>query len=81
MRKQIDFDVRVFPLGNGANDTMTHEAVGAFIRENYLLKGWEVFDVNANQVAAGTIYFQVTLLKYDDVVELTGGPKVTSGSK
>ena len=66
MRKQVDFDVRVFPLGNGANDTMTHDAVGEYIRDNYLRKGWEVFDVNANQVSAGTIYFQVTLLKYED---------------
>lgn len=64
MRKQVDFDVRVFPLGNGANETMTHEAVGGFIRENYLKKGWEVFHVETNQVSAGVIYYQVTLLKY-----------------
>jgi hypothetical protein len=69
MRKQIDFDVRVFPLGNGANGSMTREEVSDFIRTNYLdsQTGWEVFNVNANQVAAGVIYYQVTLCKYEDV--------------
>lgn len=67
MRKQVDFDVRVFPLGNGANETMTHDAVGAFIRQNYLEKGWEVFNAETNQVSAGAIYFQVTLLKYEEL--------------
>lgn len=67
MRKQVDFDVRVFPLGNGSNETMTHDAVGAFIRDNYFQNGWEVFHVETNQVSAGVIYYQVTLIKYEDV--------------
>ena len=80
MRKQVDFDVRVFPLGNGANDTMTHEDVGKFVRENYLHKPnlkdgkinpedksyWEVFNTFTNQISAGTIYYQVTLVKFED---------------
>lgn len=74
MRKQVDFDVRVFPLGNGANDTMTREAVSEFIRENYLKRGWEVFDVNTNQVFGGSIFYQVTLLKYEDLeAKVVGG--------
>ena len=71
MRKQTDFDVRVFPLGNGANETMTHDQVSDFIRENYLKRGWEVFRTETNQVSAGVIYFQVVLVKYEDVVAVT----------
>jgi len=69
MRKQIDFDVRVFPLGNGANGSMTHEQVAEDVRENYLKKGWEVFSDHVNQVSAGVIYYQVALAKYE-VIEL-----------
>lgn len=76
MRKQVDFDVRVFPLGNGANETMTHESVGAFIRDNYFANGWEVFHVDTNQVSAGVIYYQVTLLKYEDVPDNSTVTKV-----
>lgn len=66
MRKQIDFDVRVFPLGNGSNDTMTHDAVGKFIREDYLQKGWEVLSADSLQVSAGVIYLQTVLVRYED---------------
>lgn len=75
MRKQVDFDVRVFPLGNGSNDSMTREQIAQLIRDGYLLRSnenkadksyWEVFDVNTNQVTAGTIFYQVTLVKYLD---------------
>lgn len=71
MRKQTDFDVRVFPLGVGAGGTsMTREQVSQFIRENYLNgSGWEVFSTNVNQVSDGVIYFQVVLVKWEDVVE------------
>lgn len=67
MRKQVDFDVRVFALGNGANDTWTRERVSAFVRDEYLIKGWEIFDVNTNQVFGGSIFYQITFLKYEDV--------------
>ena len=93
MRKQVDFDVRVFPLGNGANETMTREAVGKYIRENYLLKPnydedgkvnlsdksyWEVLAVETNQVSGGVIYYQTTLVKYEDepVAKVVGGSSV-----
>lgn len=69
MRKQTDFDVRVFPLGNGANGSMTHEQVSQYVRENYLAQGWEVFSDHVNQVSAGTIYYQVSLAKYEEVAE------------
>lgn len=75
MRKQVDFDVRVFPLGNGSDGSMTREQVSQVIKDNYLLKPnsekadksyWEVFQVHTNQVSGGTIYYQTTLLKYLD---------------
>jgi hypothetical protein len=69
MRKQIDFDVRVFALGNGANGSMTREQVSEFIRENYMGKGWEVFSDHINQVSGGSIYYQVVFIKYEDVAE------------
>ena len=68
MRKQVDFDVRVFPLGNGANETMTHEAVGAFVRDNYLTKGWELYgNPSALQVSAGVIYYSLSFVRYEEL--------------
>lgn len=67
MRKQVDFDVRVFPLGNGSNGSMTHEQVSQYVRENYQTKGWEVFSDHVNQVSAGTIYYQVSFVKWEEV--------------
>lgn len=78
MRKQVDFDVRVFPLGNGANDTMTREQVAEWVRANYLLKPyddgsyWEVFHTDSLQVSAGVIYFNVVLLRYKDAELFSG---------
>lgn len=68
MRKQTDFDVRVFPLGNGGNDTMTHMQVSDFIRDNYLKNGWDVLNTETNQVSAGVIYFQVVLVKWEETL-------------
>lgn len=65
MRKQVDFDVRVVPLGNGSNGSMTHEQVAEFVR-GYLREGWEVFSDHVNQVSAGVIYYQITLAKYEE---------------
>ncbi len=76
MRKQVDMDVRVFPLGNGADSSMTHDQVSQYLKENYLLKPnadksdksyWELFHVDTNQVSAGVIYYQTTLVKWLDV--------------
>lgn len=70
MRKQTDFDVRVFPLGTGAGgESMTHEQVSEFVRENYLKSGWEVLSAENNQVSAGVIYLMVVLVKWEDVAE------------
>lgn len=81
MRKQVDFDVRVFPLGNGANDSMTRIQIAEWLRNEYFFKPnvdkdgkpnpkdlsyWEIFDVATNQVSAGVISYQVTLVKYLD---------------
>ena len=71
MRKQLDFDVRVFALGTGAGgESMTHEQVSAYVRDNYLTHGWEVLSVTTNQVSAGVIYLQVALVKWEDVEEV-----------
>ena len=84
MRKQIDFDVHVYPLGNGANETMTRVDVARDIRENYLLASskdgsyWEVQGASSLQVSAGVIYYQVTFIKYLDA---DTGAKVAIGSK
>jgi len=70
MRKQTNFDVRVFPLGNGSGgESMTHEQVSDFVRTNYLEQGWEVLSANNNQVSAGVIYLQVVLVKWENVHE------------
>ena len=71
MRRQIDMDVRVFPLGQGNNNSMTREQVSAFVRENYFDKGtatehWEIVSVLNNQVAAGVAFTQVNLVKWKE---------------
>jgi hypothetical protein len=79
MRKQTDFDVRVFPLGNGSGgESMTHEQVGEFVRTNYLDKGWEVLSANNNQVSAGVIYLQVVLVKWEDVADEVRSKRASS---
>lgn len=66
MRKQTDFVVRVFPLGNGANDSVTGDELSRIIRNQYLANGYEVFSTAALQVSAGVIFYNVSLVKYED---------------
>lgn len=67
MRKQTDFVVRVFNLGNGANDTMTGEQLTQVVRELYLNKGYEVFSTDAIQVFGGNIFYNICFAKYEEV--------------
>ena len=70
MRKQVDFDVRVFPLGSSGNqgDFMTREQVSQFIRDNYLSlnDGWEVMSAGQIQITGNVIMFQVVLVKWQE---------------
>ena len=78
MRKQIDFVVRVFPLGNGSNGTITGEQLSEIIRSQYLRNGYEVFKVDAIQVSGFQISYHVALIKYqvdEEVRVVAGGPE------
>jgi hypothetical protein len=69
MRKQVDFVVRSWEFGNGANGTKTSAMVSEEIRENYLNKGYEVFSTpGVLQITAGVINFSVCFVKYEDEV-------------
>lgn len=67
MRKQTDFVVRVFKLGNGANGTQTGEQLTQEVREKYLKSGYEVFSTDAIQVFGGEIFYNICFAKYEDV--------------
>lgn len=69
MRKQVDFVVRVFKLGNGSNDTWTSDMLNQYTQENYFSKGYEVFSASVSQVFGGEIYFNMNFAKYEDVAE------------
>lgn len=67
MRKQTDFVVRVFKLGNGTGDTWTSEMLNQYTHENYLSKGYEVFSASVAQIFANEVFFNVNFVKYEDV--------------
>lgn len=76
MRKQTDFVVRVWDMGNGANGSKTGEVVSKEIRDVYLRNGYEIFSTpGALQISAGVIYFAVCFVKYEDVAEPSAKPK------
>lgn len=70
MRKQVDFDIRVFDIVAGSNTGeggMTHEQVREFVKTNYLDNGWEVIHSEVAQISANHVFFAVSLAKYDEV--------------
>jgi hypothetical protein len=69
MRKQTDFVVRVWELGNGSNGSTTGQALSHEVKELYLNNGFEVFSTAALQVSAGVIYYNMSFVKYEDVPE------------
>lgn len=66
MRKQIDFAVRVWKLGNGSDGSITGEQLSQEIKEKYLANDFEVFDVSSIQTSGFAIMYQVTFVKYRD---------------
>lgn len=67
MRKQVDFDIRVFDVtSQPETGGMTHEQVREFVKANYLDKGWETLGVEHTQVSANHVFFAVFLVKYQD---------------
>lgn len=67
MRKQVDFVVRVFKLGNGNEGTYTSEMLNQYTHKNYLDNGYEVHSANVAQIFANEIFFNMNFVKYDDV--------------
>lgn len=64
MRKQVDFAVRVWRLGNGSDGSTTGEQLSQEIVEKYLANDYEVFDVASIQTSGFAIMYQVTFVKY-----------------
>lgn len=82
MRKQVDFDVRSLPLGNGSGgESFTREQMCQIVKTEYLDKGWELFSNSTNQVYGGAISILYIFLKYEDVPDSVGTAKVVGGSK
>lgn len=66
MRKQVDWDVRVWNLtGSGQEGTTTRDQMLGYMKANYPLEdGWEVVSVSTANVAAGAISVMVFVAKY-----------------
>lgn len=70
-RKQVDFAFRVLeyaPLEAGKSSADNSK----YLKDNYLDLGWEILKTEVTQVAANSIFVAVSLLKYEDVPEVTG---------
>lgn len=72
MKKQIDFDVRVFkltPQGTEAGTT-TRIAMREFLKENYpFSQGWEIQNTFLATPEQNTVPLAVVLVRYEDVVD------------
>ena len=66
MRKQVDFDFRVYPVG-ATEGTYNHTQLSAEIRTQYIEQGWEVLKTEVTQVSANVIYLAVSLVKYQEL--------------
>ena len=72
MRKQTDVVIRVLALANvdAGMEQMTTATASRFLRETYLIHGYEVISTQVAQVSsAGVINICFTLVKYEDVPE------------
>lgn len=77
MRKQVDFDFRVYPVG-ATEGTYNHTQLSAEIRTQYIEQGWEVLKTEVTQVSANVIYLAVSLVKYQElpsIVPMYSGDK------
>lgn len=68
MRKQTDFDFRVYPVGN-TEGNYNHETLRAEIKAAYIDRGWEVMSTEVSQVSANVIFLAITLVKYEEVAD------------
>lgn len=77
MRKQTDFDIRVFKINSNpeAYGGMSHTQVSDFIRENYLRWGWEVLSTQNVTYDGNNVAVQVSLVKYEDLSEEVEAPE------
>lgn len=66
--KQIDFDFRVYPVGN-TEGNYNHLQLSEEIRTQYLQNGWDVLKTEVSQVSANVIYLAVTFVKYAEEVQ------------
>lgn len=62
--KQVDFDFRVYPVGN-TEGNYNHQQLSDEIRTQYLEKGWEVLKTEISQVTGQVIYLAVSFVKYE----------------
>lgn len=83
MKRQIDFDVRVFkltPQGIEAGTT-TRERMREFLRENYPFEaGWEVQNTFLATPETNTVPLAVVLVRYEDVVDTESTAKRSKAS-
>lgn len=70
MRKQIDFALRVWRVGNGADGTTTNEQLRQEILDTYLANGYELFDVASIQTSGFAIMYQATFVKYAEALDV-----------
>jgi hypothetical protein len=70
MRKQVDFDVRVFKLTPSGQEagTTTRDSMREFLRTNYPFEqGWEVVNTFLATPEQNTVPLAVVLVRYEDV--------------
>lgn len=70
MKKQIDFDVRVFKLTPQGveSGTTTRQAMREFLKENYPFEaGWEVQNTFLATPEQNTVPLAVVLVRYETV--------------
>ena len=70
-RKQVDFDFRVYPVGQG-DGNYNHQMLSDEIRTQYIANGWEVISTEVTQVSANVLFLAVSLVKYENEVSNSG---------
>jgi hypothetical protein len=72
MKKQTDFDVRVFQINRNpeAHGGMNHLQVSQMVRDEYLSQGWDVLSSENISFDGNNVFVQVSLVKWEDVPEV-----------
>jgi len=68
MKKQIGFVFRLLDF-NAIEPEKSSAAWSAYVKSEYLDKGWEVFSSEVVRAEANTAFVGVTFVKYEDVEE------------